>query len=277
MKQPQSYPGAAARRWHSAQTGVHRSCVKAFFWPVSCCSANLYSTRVDEKNVGTFSEQACVHWAIYQVGPVHFLRAMAETAIEEALARKIAQLQPTSPEIIRAAPAYRALQRFGAALRPKSNFLNANSTYLSQPTTRINAFWSHSWHGGTTRKICTLLMLHNSGPAALLSVLAALLAAWAFGFGLLPELVHPYLVWWIPRALWPFITGMVVFWMTLLLWQPRDSIFLDSLCIDQIDMHAKAQGLFSMGAFLKCSKKLLVLWDPTYTRRLGLCQIISSP
>ncbi|CAE7432222.1 unnamed protein product [Symbiodinium sp. CCMP2592] len=54
----------------------------------------------------------------------------------------------------------------------------------------------------------------------------------------------------------------------MLFWQPCQRIFLDVLCIDQIDQRRKSLGIFNMGAFLKSSDSLLVLWDPTYTSRL---------
>ena len=45
-------------------------------------------------------------------------------------------------------------------------------------------------------------------------------------------------------------------------------MFLDQICINQTDLESKANGVLHMGAFLKKSKSMLVLWDPTFVQRL---------
>ena len=63
---------------------------------------------------------------------------------------------------------------------------------------------------------------------------------------------------------------------SLLFWQRGKGIFLDTLCIKQDDSRWKALALLSMPALLKASDSLLVLWDPSYTRRLWCCFEIAA-
>ncbi|CAE7578636.1 unnamed protein product [Symbiodinium sp. CCMP2592] len=67
---------------------------------------------------------------------------------------------------------------------------------------------------------------------------------------------------------WCSTAGMVGYYLTLLLWHRKKRAFLDIACIHQTDPVLKAEGLISMGAFLKNSESFLVLWDTTYISRL---------
>ncbi|OLQ07433.1 hypothetical protein AK812_SmicGene9179 [Symbiodinium microadriaticum] len=44
--------------------------------------------------------------------------------------------------------------------------------------------------------------------------------------------------------------------------------FDERICISQSDEQLKGEALISLGAFLKCSDSMLVLWDPSYVGRL---------
>ena len=55
----------------------------------------------------------------------------------------------------------------------------------------------------------------------------------------------------------------------LLVWKRCKLVFLDVACIDQSNHVNKAEGLVSMGAFLKSSKRMLVLWDLSYPKSAG--------
>lgn len=45
-------------------------------------------------------------------------------------------------------------------------------------------------------------------------------------------------------------------------------MFLDKVCIHQTDMEKKKRGIDGLGGFLRSSRYMLLLWDPTYFRRL---------
>ena len=63
--------------------------------------------------------------------------------LEALVAKTIASMQPTSPEMIRAVPAHFVLARCGMPLRGSRQSL----VHWSSETAEIQEFWSHSWHG----------------------------------------------------------------------------------------------------------------------------------
>jgi len=191
--------------------------------------------------------------------------------LEEFLAERISELQPTSPDIVRATPAYQGLRRCGAALRGERQ----DSYHRSFETSRIASFWSHSWHGSKWRKVVTALWVYNSVPATYVSTIGAFLVSLLYGLKVLPGMSY-WDSYEYPRSYWASSVGLVLYCLTFLFWQPRQHIFLDVLCIDQIDPTRKAAGILSMGAFLKCSDSMLVLWDPTYTHRLWCIYELSA-
>jgi len=62
--------------------------------------------------------------------------------------------------------------------------------------------------------------------------------------------------------------GCIGLLVTLLSWKPQRHVFLDKICISQSDPELKKAGINSLGAFLKHSESMLILWDPTYISRL---------
>lgn len=62
--------------------------------------------------------------------------------------------------------------------------------------------------------------------------------------------------------------GAVCFWITLFFWKPRCKIFLDKVCVSQTDEELKRRSILSLGAILANSRRMLLLWDPTYITRL---------
>ena len=136
---------------------------------------------------------------------------------------------------------------------------------FSYQTSSIDQFWSHSWHGSKYSKILTALYLNNGMLAVLVSTLGSLMVMIFVGLGLIPGLRTSG---GLPLTPWCLLSGFGMYLLVLFGWRPRHSIFIDVLCINQQDEVEKAAGLLSMGAILKCSDALLVLWDATYTRRL---------
>ena len=135
----------------------------------------------------------------------------------------------------------------------------------SEKAIRIDEFWSHSWQSALWVKYVNLLLLYNAFPASVTSTLAALLASGLFVSGVLP-----------PVDNFCMYVGMAVYWLTLLVFRRQTQIFLDIACIDQQDAKLKFEGLVSMGAVLKRSSSMLVLWDSTYVKRLWLCEVLQT-
>ena len=187
-----------------------------------------------------------------------------EHALEETLAQVLVSLRPVRPDIIRAVRAGSALKCCGRAFRKRTR----GSFRLSFPTVQIDEFWSHSWHGNTRNKIVTAAFLCNGRAAPLIATLCAIVAAALFVAGILPMRFQEGEPGYPVAPYWGKAVGLFSYAILLFLWQPRKTIFLDILCINQYDNAMKAAALFSMPAFLKASDSLLVLWDPSYTKRL---------
>lgn len=63
--------------------------------------------------------------------------------------------------------------------------------------------------------------------------------------------------------------SVLCFWQRIRsLFPGHQMVFLDKLCINQMDSEKKQQGILGLGAFVLRSKKLLVLWSPRYFNRM---------
>ncbi|CAE7533111.1 unnamed protein product, partial [Symbiodinium sp. CCMP2456] len=177
----------------------------------------------------------------------------------QQVSEQVAQMQATRPEMIRAAPVWKILRGLARPLRGA-----AGDFYdLSQTTTRLNAFWSHSWHGSAKHKIATIFFLHKASAATILGTTSAVIAGVLYGLKLLPGFGAEGRSCW-----WCVMTGSLTYLLVLLFWQPRELVFVDRVCISQTDPGLQAEGLLSLGAMLKSSDSMLVLWDPSWARRL---------
>ncbi|CAE7447067.1 unnamed protein product [Symbiodinium microadriaticum] len=127
----------------------------------------------------------------------------------------------------------------------------------------IDEFWSHSWQAPSWQKYVNLLFLNNTWPASVVGTLTAVAALVLFLTGVLPEWAETG-----RTCRWCILLGTLAYYPTFLLFRPRKSVFFDAACINQRDMDLKFEGLVSMGAILKRSKSMLVLWDPSYVTRL---------
>ena len=105
------------------------------------------------------------------------------------------------------------------------------------------------------RRYLSALLLNNGLPSFVLGTSSALLVCCLSVAGIFER------GYCVPA-------GAVGYYATLLLWRRKKLVFLDVACICQTDATLKAEGLISMGAFLKSSKFLVVLWDTTYVSRL---------
>ncbi|CAE7035316.1 unnamed protein product [Symbiodinium sp. CCMP2592] len=135
--------------------------------------------------------------------------------------------------------------------------------YLAEPVDTLDEFWSHSWRLSAWTKYVNVLFLKHTLPACLMSLLFAAVAYVLFLMGLLPEWTQgPY------PCSWCSFSAAGAYVLTMLFCRRHARVFLDVACIKQDDPVLKAQGLLSLGAWLKRSKSLLVLWDPSFTLRL---------
>ena len=169
----------------------------------------------------------------------------------------------TREDILHATPAHEVLAQCGRVLRTSAG---RNLYHRSKPCREIEQFLTHSWHGPAWNKVFLLLVLKNGLPALVVGTLAAL--------GILPVVFNGYfpplgrLEGQRAASGWCILTGSLVSCSTLLLWRSQSKVFLDKICINQEDARLKAEGVMSIGGFLKHSRRMLVCWDETYCTRL---------
>ena len=200
-----------------------------------------------------------------------------ESQVLSSIVGVVSGMQLQKPELLRAVPAWRVLRNFGRVLRDSSvNSRKLRALFLlSAKVPFIKEFWSHSWHGRQSMKIWLLLMLKNGLPAVCVGTFAAFLAAGLSYLEILPgwykapRIQSPGFSGEFRYSCWALFSGVVASLLTLLLWRSGDRVFLDRVCIHQGDDVLKAQAILHLGAFLKSSKTLVVVWDATYLSRPG--------
>ncbi|CAJ1351428.1 unnamed protein product [Effrenium voratum] len=180
----------------------------------------------------------------------------------------LTNMQVTRPELLRAVPARWVLARAWSILGSASYVEGLYEA--SVPVTQIQEFWSHSWQGSPWKKALTLLVAKNGLASLVGSTLLTMLFAGLFALGWLPGYAKDltqedgdFL-----NSVWCLAVGAVSSCILALLWRPPGLVFLDRVCIDQSTREAKCEGVLNIGAFLKNSITMVVIWDPTYVKRL---------
>ena len=184
----------------------------------------------------------------------------------QQIAPRISAMKVTNADFLRATFASSILQCFGRSL-----FLRDAYKY-SFKTLSIDQYWSHSWADKSWKKILVLLWLNNGLLALISGTLAAAAMMPLFSLGFLPAI--PGNLWKDEAeaetvvSLWCLVAGLVVFLLVLLLARPRKMVFVDKVCLNEGDGQMKQEGMLNMGACLKHSKSLLVLWEKSYAQQL---------
>eukprot|EP00929_Paragymnodinium_shiwhaense_P050960 TRINITY_DN25655_c0_g1_i2.p1 TRINITY_DN25655_c0_g1~~TRINITY_DN25655_c0_g1_i2.p1 ORF type:complete len:633 (+),score=22.71 TRINITY_DN25655_c0_g1_i2:72-1901(+) len=203
---------------------------------------------------------------------------MLRSAVSAARSQEVSDLRLMSTlpgEMIRGIPRDIALQGYGRHWKGSSG---ATADYmLSEDTQCIDDFISHDWRTSRTAKYVALCYIYNGKAAVVGSVLiAAVLVlikelAWLAGF---PEVAGTQRVQ-LADCLSFVIVGPIAFFGLFFHWHDvlaalgyTKLLFVDKLCICQQDEEMKAQGILGLAAFLKHSRRLVVLWSPTYLSRL---------
>ncbi|CAE7884077.1 unnamed protein product, partial [Symbiodinium sp. KB8] len=111
------------------------------------------------------------------------------------------------------------------------------------------------------------MYLKNGMLATAVATFVNILLAVLVGTGILPPRFseqpdYPYDSWWCSGI------GSLLYCIVFVFWRPGQKVFVDVMCINQESENEKVKAILSMGALLKCSEKLLVLWDTTYCHRL---------
>ncbi|CAK9063012.1 Uncharacterized protein SCF082_LOCUS32708 [Durusdinium trenchii] len=184
----------------------------------------------------------------------------------QRLVALIAKMTPTNPDILRAAPVAKVISCLGRVFWAT----DTDFFHLSHVTEDYDEFLSHSWHVESWKKVLLLLMLKNGPASVLFGSLAAVLMLILWYFQILPSVIKrtPGPAGYMDYSFWCFSAAVVVALLMLILWRPRGRIFVDRVCINQADGRMKAEGILNIGAMLKRSSSLLVIWDESYVDRL---------
>ena len=169
------------------------------------------------------------------------------------------------PELLRGTPLSAALSGFcqhwaGLSCGPERGALfNLGRAVLS-----IDVFLSHDWATSRWMKLLALVLYFNSRAAAIASLL------WSIALGVAKTQLGTIL----QGELWTF-SCYPVFLVVLFFWQRIRScfvspwmVFLDKLCIHQENDELKQMGILGLGAFVRRSNRLLMLWSKRTFGRL---------
>eukprot|EP00439_Symbiodinium_sp_Y106_P057624 s2570_g8.t1 len=192
---------------------------------------------------------------------------------KQIVVRAVSDMDSSDASFIRAAPAWAILRSFGQVLRGSK--LDPEELYsLSSQVDSIDEFWSHSWQSIWFFKVWLLLMLKNGRAACVGGTLVALVAGYLSYTDLLPgwykepRVQGPGYSGEFRFSPWSNLTGCASALLLLVFWQSSSKVFLDRACIHQGDPRLKAEGILNLGAILKKSRSLVVVWDPSYLSRL---------
>ena len=175
-----------------------------------------------------------------------------------------------SPRVrLRAIRAYKALGGFGLIFRSERNMFHHSHT-----VEQIEDFWSYSRHSNWFDTTCMLLLRYNGVPALLAGCISSGFMPWLLRSEPLNR----------PRHCGPadefcrskceinivvsMLIGVLVTAAVAILWPTRRRVFLDKACIPQDNDVEKREGILNLGYFIENSRKMMVLWEPTYFTRL---------
>ncbi|CAE8620249.1 unnamed protein product [Polarella glacialis] len=170
-------------------------------------------------------------------------------------------------------------RHFGRSAREKDH------DALSFPTNKYDVFLSHSWRTSRWAKYAALLYYTSLVPAVCAGLAAGILAFALQVHGALPPfgVSQDYTNFSECNSLWCLGMGGCTCFAILVMWarlcdlaestkkSTQASYFLDCLCINQSDAELKQVGIDSIGAYLRNSDSMLVLWSPEYFTRLWCC------
>lgn len=176
-------------------------------------------------------------------------------------------LYELEPELLRGVPLHVSLGKCGSYWEiPDNGMLNVNlSLYkLSTPVDQLDHFLSHDWQTSRWLKYLALLVLFNSRPAAIATFVVSVSVGVVYSVlglrGGIQLTLFADLAFFIIFCFWQRLRRCIL--------RRPVMVFMDKLCIAQHDERLKEAGILGIAAFLKCSKRLTILWSPQYFARL---------
>ena len=183
-------------------------------------------------------------------------------------------LREDAREVLRGVSSQHVLADLGSALESSGAHAHKDWYHLSRPCESLDYFVSHSWRQGRWMKTMALAKHLHWKLALLLAALSIVATTAAFPFWAPPDLCtaeSDFNADWLRASAIMIIPG-VVFLATVLLGQRiiflRADCFVDKMCINQTDLRLKQHAIKSFDLFLRFSRRMVVLWSPTYLQRL---------
>ncbi|CAE8616336.1 unnamed protein product [Polarella glacialis] len=171
----------------------------------------------------------------------------------------------------------KVLRRFGKLF--KHSVGTEEDYQLGQEVHEVSAFITHNWSLNRWKKYMALCYYFHIVPAFVVSLVVHLLLFVLVLADKLP--VSPayfggrtYYV-----GCWCMVGGWSAFWLTLFLWadvaaafgRSGPIIFVDKVCIDQVNIDRKVQGILAIPAWLACSGTLVAILSDELLVRLWTC------
>eukprot|EP00927_Polykrikos_kofoidii_P038599 TRINITY_DN33002_c0_g1_i3.p1 TRINITY_DN33002_c0_g1~~TRINITY_DN33002_c0_g1_i3.p1 ORF type:complete len:587 (-),score=46.00 TRINITY_DN33002_c0_g1_i3:164-1924(-) len=170
------------------------------------------------------------------------------------------------------------LRSFGSILATSSG--SAETFMLSKAVERLSCFISHNWPVNRSKKIIALCFHFHFNSAFAISVISACLIGVMTALKVLPAATwsHKACGFTCRTVLCPIFFSCVFFSRGILSvfgWK-GPKVFLDKTCIHQVDAEIQRRGIQKLGAFIRKSDQMLVLYTDMYLQRLWTVYEVAS-
>ncbi|CAE8593950.1 unnamed protein product [Polarella glacialis] len=201
-------------------------------------------------------------------------------------------LQFSDKSLCRGVDVTKVLRRFGKLFNGSAG--TEEDYQLGQEVHKVSAFITHNWSLNRWKKYMLLCCHFHIVPAFVVSLVVHLLFfvlvladklpliradyvdgadAWSTGVDA-SIYSRPYYI-----GCWCMVGGWSAFWLTLFLWadvaamfgRSGPIVFVDKVCIDQVDTDRKAQGILAIPAWLACSDTLVAVFSDELLVKLWTC------
>ncbi|CAE8581572.1 unnamed protein product [Polarella glacialis] len=196
-------------------------------------------------------------------------------------------LQFSDKSLCRGVGVTKVLRRFGKLF---NHSLGTEEDYqLGQEVHEVSAFITHNWSLKRWKKCMALCCYFHIVPACIVSLVVQLFLFVLVLADKLPliradyvdvdgidisETAREYHV-----GCWCMVGGWSAFWLTLFLWadvaamfgRSGPTVFVDKVCIDQVNIDRKKQGILAIPAWLACSDTLVAVFSDELLVKLWTC------
>ncbi|CAE8592964.1 unnamed protein product [Polarella glacialis] len=191
------------------------------------------------------------------------------TSKERSIESKLS-LEFSDKSLRRGVVATKVLRRFGKLFNKSVG--TAEDYQLGQEVREVSAFITHNWSLSRWKKHMALCSYFHIVPAFVVSLIVHLLL---FGLVVADKLPLSPAYY----GCWCMVGGWSTFWLTLFLWADVAAmfgrggpiVFVDKVCIDQVDMDRKVQGILAIPAWLACSGTLVAIFSEELLVKLWTC------